>query len=128
MFGYACGVDLTRRDLQDTATRRNLPWDFAKDFEQAAVLSAITSVDECGHPTSGMIQLAVNGELKQSGTLSQMIWPVPALISFLSRFYHLGPGDLIFTGTPEGVGALKTGDQVTGHIEGVGGLELSISG
>lgn len=127
VFGYACGVDLTRRDLQNAATQKNLPWDFAKDFEQAAVISAITTVEECGHPASGKIQLAVNDEIKQSSNLSQMIWPVPALISYLSRYYHLRPGDLIFTGTPEGVGALKAGDHVTGCIEGIGSLELSIA-
>lgn len=127
VFGYACGLDLTRRDLQAAAKEKSLPWDFGKDFEQAAVISAITPVTQCGHPASGTIELAVNGTLTQSGDLSHMIWRVPELISYLSRFYHLEAGDLIYTGTPQGVGSVAAGDHLTGHIDGVGELELFIA-
>lgn len=127
VFGYACGVDLTRRDLQATAKEKRLPWDFAKDFEQAAVVSPITPVAQCGHPALGLIELSVNGTQRQTGDLSQMIWSVPELVSYLSRFYHLQAGDLIYTGTPEGVGAVNAGDRLTGRIAGVGELELSIA-
>ena len=127
VFGYACGLDLTRRDLQAAAKEKSLPWDFGKDFERAAVVSAITPHQQCGHPASGKIELTVNGQVKQSGDLSQMIWSVPELISYLSRFYHLKAGDLIYTGTPEGVGPVQAGDFLTGRIDGVGELELSIA-
>jgi fumarylpyruvate hydrolase len=126
VFGYTCGVDLTRRDLQTTAKERRLPWDFGKDFENAAVISAIAPVAQCGHPVSGTIELAVNGDTRQRGDLSQMIWPVAELIAFLSGYYHLQAGDLIYTGTPEGVGPVQPGDRLSGHIEGVGELELLI--
>jgi len=128
VFGYTCGLDLTRRDLQAAAKEKSLPWDFGKDFEQAAVVSAIAPVAQCGHPVSGKIELAVNGEVRQSGDLSEMTWSVAELIAYLSGFYHLQPGDLIYTGTPEGVGPVRPGDHLTGYIEGVGELELSVSG
>lgn len=127
VFGYASGLDLTRRDLQAAAKEKSLPWDFGKDFEQAAVISAITPVAQSGHPASGRIELAVNGKIRQCGDLSQMIWSVPELISYLSRFYHLQAGDLIYSGTPEGVGAVKAGDHLVGHIDGVGELTLFIA-
>jgi fumarylpyruvate hydrolase len=126
VFGYACGLDMTRRDLEAEAKEKRLPWDIGKDFENAAALSAIAPVTQCGHPSSGAIELSVNGEVRQSGNLSQMIWSVPELISYLSRFYHLHAGDLIFTGTPHGVGPVEAGDRLRGNIEGVGKLELVI--
>lgn len=126
VFGYACGIDLTRRDLQATAKEKRLPWDFGKNFENSAAISPIAPVARCGHPSSGAIELRVNGERRQSGDLSQMIWSVAELIAYLSRYYHLRAGDLIYTGTPEGVGAIVPGDRLHGRIEGVGDLELTI--
>ena len=127
IFGYACGLDMTRRDLQMEAKSRGLPWDMAKDVEQSAVLSEIVSVDTIGHPTSGLIELSVNGEVKQSGDLRALVNSPAELIAYLSNFYHLGPGDLIYTGTPSGVGPVLPGDQIEGHIQKVGTISLSIS-
>ena len=126
VFGYACGLDMTRRDLQTALREKQRPWDLAKDFENAAVLSEIAAADECGHPAKGLIELAVNGEVRQSSDLGLMIHPVPALLAHLSRYYHLMPGDLIYTGTPEGVGPVKPGDRLEGRIEGVGRISLTI--
>ena len=101
VFGYTCGLDLTRRDLQFAARDQRRPWDLGKDFESAAVLSPIVRVAECGHLDHGKIELSVNGMVKQSSDLKLLIHPVPALIADLSKFYHLQPGDLIYTVTPE---------------------------
>ena len=127
VYGYACGLDLTRRDLQQAAKEKARPWDLAKDFEHSAVVSAILPVSHAGHPNAGLIELRVNGEVRQSSDLSLMIWSVPELIAHLSRHYQLQAGDLIYTGTPEGVGAVQIGDVLQGCIEGVGTLELTIS-
>ena len=126
VFGYACGLDMTRRDLQIQARAKQLPWDFAKDFENAAVLSEMAPASGIGHPEKGKIELKVNGVIRQSSDLGMMIHPVPAIIAHLSRFYHLQPGDLIFTGTPEGVGPVAVGDRIEGTIEGVGVITLNI--
>ena len=126
VFGYACGLDMTRRDLQMQAREKRLPWDMAKDFENAAVLSELAPVSGIGHPGKGKIELKVNGDIRQSSDLSLLIHPVPAIIAHLSRFYHLQPGDLIFTGTPEGVGPVIAGDHIEGMIEGVGEIKLNI--
>lgn len=126
VFGYACGLDMTRRDIQFALREKQRPWDLAKDFENAAVLSEIVPAAEIGHPSMGRIELAVNGETRQSSDISQLIHPVPALIAHLSRYYHLMPGDVIYTGTPEGVAAVKSGDRLAGAIEGVGRIELVI--
>ncbi len=128
VFGYACGLDMTRRDLQIRAREKKLPWDMGKDFENAAVLSEITPASAIGHPASGKIELKLNGIIKQSSDISLMIHPIPALIAHLSGFYHLQPGDLVFTGTPEGVGPVAAGDRIEGMIEGVGTIALNISG
>jgi fumarylpyruvate hydrolase len=127
VFGYACGLDMTRRDLQVRAREKKLPWDLGKDFENAAVLSEIAPSSVIGHPNTGKIELKLNGSVKQSSDISLMIHPIPALIANLSGFYHLQPGDLIFTGTPEGVGPVVAGDRVEGMIEGVGNIALSIA-
>jgi len=126
VFGYGCGLDMTRRDLQMQAREKRLPWDAAKDFEDAAVLSELAPASLIGHPGKGKIELKVNGAIRQSSDLCLMIHPVPALIAQLSRFYHLQPGDLIFTGTPEGVGPVVAGDRIEGTIEGVGEITLNI--
>ena len=128
IFGYACGLDMTRRDLQMEAKSKGLPWDMAKDVEQSAVLSEIASVETIGHPESGLIELSVNGEIRQSGDLRDLVNSPAELVSYLSSFYHLGPGDLIYTGTPSGVGPVLPGDHIEGYIQGVGTIKLRISG
>ena len=127
IFGYACGLDMTRRDLQMEAKSKGLPWDMAKDVEQSAVLSEIASVETIGHPKSGLIELSVNGEIRQSGDLRDLVNSPAELVAYLSSFYHLGPGDLIYTGTPSGVGPVLPGDHIEGYIQGVGTIKLSIS-
>src|SRR5437016_937894 len=116
VFGYACGLDMTRRDLQLAAREQRRPWDLGKNFEQSAVLSDIVPAEEIGHPREGRIELRVNGETKQSSDLSLLIHNVAEIVAHLSTFYHLQPGDLIFTGTPEGVGPVKPGDEIAGSI------------
>jgi fumarylpyruvate hydrolase len=126
VFGYACGLDMTRRDLQSAAKDKQRPWDIGKNVEQAAVLGAIAPAAEIGHPTRGRIELRVNGETKQSGDLSLLIHSVAAVVVHLSQYYHLHAGDLIYTGTPAGVGPVKPGDRLEGSIEGVGTIALQL--
>ncbi len=126
VFGYACGLDMTRRDLQLVAREQRRPWDLGKDVEQSAVLSEIVPASDIGHPSAGRIELRVNGAVKQRADLSQLIHKVPEVIAHLSTFYHLQPGDLIFTGTPEGVGPVVAGDVLHGDVEGVATLTLTI--
>ena len=128
VFGYACGLDMTRRDLQAAAKAQQRPWDIAKDVEQSAVLGEIAPAAEIGHPNRGRIELRVNGETKQSADISQLIHRVPAVIAHLSQYYHLQPGDLIYTGTPEGVGPVKPGDRLEGSIDGVGTIAAQVGG
>lgn len=127
IFGYACGIDLTRRDLQFKARDRGRPWDLGKNFENAAVISPITKVADSGLINSGNIRLSVNDEIRQDGDIRDLIWNVPELIADLSLYYHLEPGDLLYTGTPAGVGPIEPGDMVSGHIDGVGDIELTIA-
>jgi fumarylpyruvate hydrolase len=127
VFGYAVGIDLTRRDLQRAAKKNGRPWDMAKGFDQSGPCSAIRTATDVGHPTAGSIDLAVNGEPRQHGDLADMIWSVPEVIAHLSRLVRLAPGDLIFTGTPAGVGPLTPGDSVLAQIAGVGSLEIVIA-
>jgi fumarylpyruvate hydrolase len=126
VFGYACGLDMTRRDLQLAAREQRRPWDLGKDVEQSAVLAEIAPASEIGHPDAGRIQLRVNGEIRQDADISQLIHKTPELIAHLSTFYHLQPGDVIYTGTPEGVGAVKPGDALVGTIDGVGSVTFTI--
>ena len=126
VFGYACGLDMTRRDLQNAAKDQRRPWDLGKDVEQSAVLSEIVPAAEIGQPAAGLIELRVNGDIKQSADISQLIHKVPDVIAHLSTFYHLQPGDLIYTGTPEGVGPVKSGDALAGTIAGVGTIALTM--
>ena len=126
VFGYACGLDMTRRDLQQSAKDQRRPWDLAKDVEQSAVLGEIAPTTEIGHPREGCIELSVNGETRQRSDLSDMIHDVSAIVTHLSTFYHLQPGDVIYTGTPEGVGPVKPGDKIEGSIVGVGTIALTI--
>jgi fumarylpyruvate hydrolase len=127
VFGYAAGNDLTRRDLQHAAKQRGQPWDTAKGFDHSAPVAAIRPA-ALGHLTRGRIWLAVNGTLRQESDIAQMVWDVPHLLAELSRLYELTAGDLIFTGTPSGVGALKPGDTLEGGIEGLEVLRNSIAG
>jgi fumarylpyruvate hydrolase len=126
VFGYACGLDMTRRDLQAAAKDKQRPWDIGKDVEGGAVLGEIAPAAEIGHPSSGRIELRVNGETKQASDISDLIHGVAAIVAHLSQYYHLQAGDLIYTGTPEGVGAVKPGDRLEGSIDGVGTLTLQI--
>jgi fumarylpyruvate hydrolase len=126
VYGYAVGNDLTRRDLQTAARESGKPWDVAKGFDRSAPISAIHPVSDVGHPQRGAIWLKVNGADRQRADLSEMIWSVPEIIAELSTYYALAPGDLIFTGTPAGVGALKRGDEIEGGIDGLGILRTRI--
>lgn len=127
VFGYAVGIDLTRRDLQARAKEKGQPWEMAKGFDQSAPVSPIVPASRSGHPGSGAIWLSVNGEVRQKGDLSQMTWSVAEIIAHLSTFVALAPGDLIFTGTPAGVGALVKGDRVRCGIDGLGELEIALA-
>ncbi|HEY0292242.1 MAG TPA: fumarylacetoacetate hydrolase family protein [Hansschlegelia sp.] len=126
VFGYAVGLDLTRRDLQAEAKRLARPWEVGKAFDHAAPCGAIAPASEIGHPAKGAITLDVNGTRRQTGDLDQMIWTVPEMISCLSRLFELAAGDLIFSGTPSGVGPIVRGDVLRGRIEGVGQLDLTV--
>jgi fumarylpyruvate hydrolase len=125
VFGYAAGVDLTRRDLQNEAKDKGQPWDSAKGFDASAPLGPIRPAAACG-ALDGRIGLSVNGAVRQDGVLSDMIWSTPEIISQLSRLWTLQPGDLIFTGTPDGVGPIQPGDRVEGAIEGVGTVAFTV--
>jgi fumarylpyruvate hydrolase len=124
VLGYAVGVDLTRRDLQAAARAKGQPWDAAKGFDASAPVSAIRPWS--GSPPEGSISLRVNGAPRQSAALGDMIWSVPEIIAEASKLWRLAPGDLIFTGTPEGVGPLARGDEVEGEIDGVGSLSFTV--
>lgn len=126
VYGYAAGVDLTRRDLQDEAKSLRRPWDMSKGFDASAPIGPITPIAVSGHPSHGKITLSVDGVIKQSGDLADMIWPVPDIIVFLSKLVTLMPGDLIFTGTPDGVGAVERGSRIHGSVEGVGAVSFEL--
>ena len=125
--GYAVGVDLTRRDLQAEAKRLARPWYLAKSWVGAAPLSSLVPVEAAGHPRRGRIWLEVNGAIRQQGDLAEMIWSVDEVLAALSAFDRLLPGDLVFTGTPAGVGPLVPGDRVRAGVEGVGELEFAVT-
>jgi fumarylpyruvate hydrolase len=125
VFGYAVGLDMTRRDLQAEAKKAGRPWDMAKGFDQSAPTGSIRAVEDIGHPTRGAVWLRINGEPRQEGDLDQQIWTVPETISLLSTLVSLRPGDLVMTGTPKGVGPVDPGDHLEGHIDGVGNLSVS---
>lgn len=127
VWGYGVGLDLTRRDLQAAAKENGRPWDMAKGFDASAPCSPLRPVSSFGHPSEdACIRMTVNGEVRQEGALTEMIWPVADIISHLSRLVTLAPGDLIFTGTPAGVGALKPGDRVHGEVAGVDEFDFEI--
>ena len=126
VFGYAPGLDMTRRDLQVEARKAGRPWETGKSFESAAPCGAIRSVEETGHPDSASIWLKVNGEPRQNGDIAELIWNVPEVISHLSGLFTLRAGDLIYTGTPAGVSAVRPGDALHGGIDGIGEIEVTI--
>ncbi len=126
VYGYGLGIDMTRRDLQSQAKKDGRPWDSAKGFDHSAPISAIRPVSETGHPDSGRIWLAVNGEVRQDSDLNLQIWNVQEGISHLSKLYEVAPGDLVYTGTPDGVGPIQVGDQITAGIDGIGELEIKV--
>lgn len=126
IYGYAAGLDMTRRDLQLAARDKGRPWDLGKDVELSSVCSAIVPMSQ-QIVDQGVIELSVNGQKKQSSDVSRLIWNVREIIADLSRFYHLEPGDLIYTGTPEGVGPVVPGDRITGYVAGIADIELSIN-
>jgi len=125
VYGYACGLDMTRRDLQLAARDKGRPWDLGKDIEQGSVVSEVVPMPGVVLE-HGALALAVNGQVRQKSDLGKLIWNLRELIADLSTFYHLQPGDLIFTGTPEGVGPVVPGDRITGHVEGVGEIALAV--
>ncbi len=126
VWGYGVGIDMTRRDLQAVAKANGQPWEASKAFDDAAPLSALRSVEQAGHPGRGRIWLSVNGDVRQDGDLSQLIWSVPEIIQQLSGLFTLEPGDLIYTGTPAGVGPVVAGDVLEGGVDGVGTIGVQI--
>jgi fumarylpyruvate hydrolase len=126
VFGYGVGIDLTRRDLQLQAREQGRPWDWGKGFDRSAPIAPLHPVEQVGHLTSGRIWLAVNGQVKQDSDISKLIWPVGDIVSIASRSMELRPGDLIMTGTPEGVGPVKPGEVMTGGIAGLGEIRIAV--
>ena len=126
VYGYAVGIDLTRRDLQLQAREQGRPWDWGKGFDFSAPIAPLRRVEEVGHPKSGRIWLAVDGQVKQDSDIAKLIWPVPDIIAIASRSMELRPGDLIMTGTPEGVGPVKHGEVMTGGIDGLGEIKIAV--
>jgi fumarylpyruvate hydrolase len=125
VWGYGVGLDMTRRDLQGEAKKAGRPWEMGKAFDESAPCTALKPATEIGHPAKGAIWVKVNGQTKQQGDLAQQIWSVPEQIAHLSRMITLQPGDLIYTGTPAGVGPVNPGDKLEGHIDGVGDLAIT---
>ena len=126
VYGYAVGIDITRRDLQQQMKQQGRPWEAGKSFDHSAPISEIVPVALCGYPQSGRIWLTVNGEVRQDGDLSQLIWSVPEIIATLSASFELAGGDLIFTGTPAGVGPIEAGDRLLGGVQSVGEIEINV--
>ena len=127
IWGYGAGIDLTRRDLQKAAKDKGRPWELGKGFDNSAIISSISPVSKIGHPDNARIWLSVNDIIKQDSNIKKLIWSVPEMISILSKTMTLKPGDLIYTGTPEGVGPISKGDKIIGGIEGVGEISIEIS-
>jgi fumarylpyruvate hydrolase len=126
IYGYAVGIDLTKRDRQAEAKKKGQPWERAKAFDASAPIAPIVPAARIGHPQRGTIALSVNGARRQHGDLADLILPVPGIIAQISAIWALAPGDLIYTGTPDGVGAVKRGDVLTGSVEGVGEIEVAM--
>jgi fumarylpyruvate hydrolase len=125
VFGYGVGLDMTRRDIQGEAKKMGRPWEMGKAFDNSAPCTPLKTVAMVGHPEKGAVWLKVNGKVTQKGDLAEMIWNVPETISYLSKLITLRPGDIIMSGTPAGVGPVKAGDKLEGHVDGVGDLTIS---
>jgi fumarylpyruvate hydrolase len=125
VWGYGVGLDMTRRDVQGEAKKMGRPWEMGKAFDESAPCSALKPASVIGHPAKGAISVKVNGQVKQQGDLAQQIWNVQEQIAYLSKMITLQPGDLIFTGTPAGVGPVTAGDKLEGHVDGVGDLTIT---
>jgi fumarylpyruvate hydrolase len=126
VFGYAIALDMTRRDLQGEAKKTGRPWEIGKAFDHSTPCTPLSPVETVGHLARGAITLDLNGVRKQTGDLSDMIWDVPSQIEYLSTLWELKAGDLILTGTPAGVGAVKKGDHLKGHVQGLGDLDVTV--
>lgn len=126
VYGYGVALDMTRRDLQAKAKKMGRPWEIGKAFEGSAPAGPIHPAPMTGHPDQGAIRLSVNGKLRQEGDLNQMIWKVPEMIAWLSRYFDLAGGDVILSGTPAGVGEVKRGDRISAEIEGIGALDIEV--
>jgi fumarylpyruvate hydrolase len=126
VFGYAVGIDLTRRDLQQQAREQGRPWDWGKGFDNSAPIAPIRRVEQVGHPDHGRIWIAVDGVVKQDSDIAKLIWPVADVIAIASRSIALKPGDIIMTGTPEGVGPVERGQVMTGGIAGLGEIAIRV--
>ncbi len=126
VYGYAVTLDMTRRDLQAVAKDMGRPWDTAKAFEHSAPIGPVVPASVCGHPQAGAITLSVNGTLRQSGDLNQMIWKIPEMIAYLSDYFTLAAGDVILTGTPSGVGPVVRGDRLEARVEGFAPLTVDV--
>ncbi|MDR3468428.1 MAG: fumarylacetoacetate hydrolase family protein [Xanthobacteraceae bacterium] len=127
VWGYGVGIDLTRRDLQLAARDAGRPWCWGKAFDRSAPIAPLRPAARVGHPAKGRIWLAVNGQVKQDQDIADLIWNVPEIIAIISRSMALAPGDLIMTGTPAGVGPIVAGDEVTGGIDGLGEIAITIA-
>jgi fumarylpyruvate hydrolase len=127
VFGYGVGLDMTRRDLQGEAKKLGRPWEIGKAFEASAPCSALVPAGEIGHPAQGRIWLEVNGKVAQDGDINQMIWKVPEMIAYLSEYFEMAAGDVIFSGTPAGVGPVVKGNRMHGHVAGVGELVVRVA-
>jgi fumarylpyruvate hydrolase len=127
VYGYAAGLDMTRRDLQSEAKKAGRPWDMSKGFDFSAPIGEIVPASRIGHPARGSIELKVNGKIRQSSDLNRMIWSVAETVAYLSGLVRLAPGDLIFTGTPEGVAAVRRGDLLEGVVESIGSVRTRIA-
>jgi fumarylpyruvate hydrolase len=125
IYGYAVGLDMTRRDLQSEAKKLGRPWDMAKGFDNSAPCAPITKKEDVENIESATIELKVNDQIKQQSSIDHLIWSVPETICFLSKLVELKPGDLIYSGTPDGVGAVKAGDYLYGTITGLSDLEIN---
>jgi len=126
VFGYALALDMTRRDLQGEAKTLGRPWEIGKAFERSAPVGPVHRARDVGHLSEGRITLHVNGALRQEGDLNQMIWKVPEMISYLSEYFELAPGDVILSGTPSGVGAVARGDVMEVEVDGLGAMAVSV--
>jgi fumarylpyruvate hydrolase len=126
VWGYAAGLDMTRRDLQNAAKKEGKPWDMGKGFDHSAPIGLMVPAAKIGHPERGLIELRVNGRVRQTSDLSKLIWSVPETIAYLSGLVKLAAGDLIYTGTPENVAAVERGDLLEGSVEGVGSVRTRI--